>query len=772
MKSLYKFRHPLGGAAFGLLFAAQALAAPSQVAPGDRPAPDFGSERQERWNNYPEPPRAPAGAPNVLLIMTDDVGFGSASTFGGLIPTPTFDELARHGLRYNEFHTTAMCSPTRAALLTGRNHHAVATGSITNVAIDEPGYTSVIPDSAATVGRVLRDSGYDTAFFGKNHNTPIWETGPMGPFNHWPNGLGFDYFYGFNAAAADQFRPELIENRNAVEPPEDPSYIFDKDLTDHMINWLHVKWSQKPDDPFFIYLSPGTMHSPHQAPADWIARFKGKFDMGWDRMREEIFKRQKSMGVIPQDAVLTPRPDALPAWDSLSPEAQKTYARQMEVAAAQLSFFDNQLGRVIDELRSSGQLDNTLIIYLQGDNGASMDSRRGAVQELQSLVGIEPTEAELIEKSDENGTRDSYSNYNAAWAWAQNAPFPWGKQVASHLGGLRDGLVISWPDRIHASGQTRRQFHHVIDIAPTIYEAAGIHPPEKVDGVAQQPIDGVSMVYSFSHPDAPSTRHQQYFEMLGNRSFYKEGWLAATTPPRAPFDRSTKPLDPAKFKWELYNLTVDYSQAHDISAQYPGKLAELKADFDEAAKRNHVYPIEADLIGRVGPGKRPSLIEGRDHLTFYPGDTRYAAGNFPSLKIGWKVDAHVTVTGDGAEGPVVINGDEAGGAGLLLDDGRPLYLYNPSARAQERVELVGEPLPVGDHTITIAATADPEHGPRAALLSMLVDGKTVTSAEVPILYPARGSGVVGRYNVRTLLKGMDEPSMRNLSINYVEFTRK
>jgi arylsulfatase A-like enzyme len=725
-----------------------------------------------QWRYFPKPPTAPAGAPNVLLIMTDDVGFGSSSTFGGPILTPVFDALAASGLRYNAFHTTAMCSPTRAALLTGRNAHAVASGSITNVAVDEPGYTSVIPKSAATIGRVLRDNGYDTAFFGKNHNTPTWQTGPMGPFDNWPNGWGFDYFYGFNSAAEDQFRPALIENRNAIEPPNDPDYIFDKDMTDHLVQWLRVKQSQKPDSPFFIYLAPGTMHSPHAAPAEWIAKFRGKFDMGWDKMRAQIFSRQKAKGVIPKSAKLAPRPDAVPAWDSLSTDAKKTYGRQMEVAAAQLAYFDDQTGRIIAELKASGQYDNTLIIYLQGDNGASMDSRRGAVQELQSLIGVEPTEAELVATGEQNGTRHSYSNYNSAWAWAQNAPFPWGKQIASHLGGLRDGLVISWPKRIKAQGQVRSQFHHVIDIAPTIYEAAGVTAPSQVDCVPQQPIDGVSMVYSFDNAAAPSTRTEQYFEMLGNRSFYKDGWLASTTPGRAPFDRATDPLDPKAFKWELYNLTVDYSQSTDLAAKNPQKLAELQAGFDAAAKRYNVYPLAADLIGRAGSSNRPSLLDGRDRIVFHPGETRYPQGTFPALAPGWDMTAQLSISAQDADGPVAIAGDEAGGAGLFIDKGRPIYLYNATARDAERFTLTGPQLALGAHEVTISVKPAPSRGPRATRVVMLVDGKEFAAKDVPVFYSIRGGGVIGRYGVRTLLAGTPSPTPRNLVVENVQFVRR
>ncbi|HEY1124737.1 MAG TPA: arylsulfatase [Sphingobium sp.] len=723
------------------------------------------------WRNFPKPKMAPRNAPNVLLIMTDDVGFGSTSTFGGPIPTPVFDALAARGLRYNAFHTTAMCSPSRAALLTGRNAHAVASGSITNVAIDEPGYTSVIPKSAATIGRVLRDNGYDTAFFGKNHNTPLWETGPMGPFDNWPTGWGFDYFYGFNGAADDQFHPRLIENLNLVEPSTDPGYVLDRDMADHMIRWLRTQRNLHADQPFFFYLAPGSMHSPHQAPADWVARFKGKFDMGWDKLREQIFARQKAEGIIPADARLTPRPSVLPAWDIISPQARKMYAHQMEIAAAQLAFFDYQTGRVIEELRASGQLDNTLIIYIQGDNGASMDSQKGAVWELQSLMGIEPTEAELIAQSGQDGTAHSYSNYHPAWAWAQNSPFPWGKQIASHLGGLRDGLVISWPKQVKPSAQMRSQFHHLIDIAPTIYEAAGVTPPDEVDGVKQQPIDGVSMVYSFSNAAAPTTHREQYFEMLGNRSYYKDGWMASTTPGRAPFDRSRDPIDPNGFQWELYNLSVDYSQSTNVAAQYPEKLAELRAAFDAAAKRYNIYPIAADLIGRVAPDNRPSILGNRSSFVYHAGD-RYPAGTFAGLAPGWDVTAAITCSLAGADGPIVISGDESGGAGLFLDKGRPVFFYNPTARATDQLILKGAALARGDHKITISVLANPTQGPRAAQLVMLVDGKEVARAAIPIFYPARGEGVVGRYGARTLHASLANPPTRGLKVGEVRFQRR
>lgn len=726
------------------------------------------------WKHFPRQPQAPAGAPNVLLIMTDDVGFSAASTFGGPVPTPTFDALARAGLRYNCFHTTAMCSPTRAALLTGRNAHAVASGSITNIAVDEEGYTSAIPKSAATIAEVLHLSGYDTAWFGKNHNTPVWETGPTGPFDRWPNGMGFDYFYGFNAASSDQFSPELVENRNPIDPPtNDPSYHLDRDLADHLIHWVQVQHTVRPGRPFFAYLAPGATHSPHQAPAEWIEKFKGRFDQGWDKLREETFARQKQAGIIPKNAVLTPRPAGLPAWSSLTPAQKHVYARMMEVAAGQLAHVDYQIGRVIEALRQSGQLDNTLVIYIQGDNGASIESPRGSNNELMSLIGLEPSDAELAKDIAKHGGPDAFGNYPAAWAWATNAPFQWGKEVASHLGGLRDGMVMSWPKRIKQTGQIRTQFSHVIDIAPTIYEAAGVVPPRTIDGYEQQPIDGTSMVYTFDHASAPSVHREQYFEMLGNRSYYKDGWLASTTPEVPPWDRTHTAVDPQTFAWELYDLTHDYSQAHDIAARYPQKLAELKADFDVAARKYHVYPLESNIMGRVGPGHRPDPMEGRTQFSYTPGDTRYPPGSFPAMGSGWSMTAHLTLAAGAAQGPIVIQGDEFGGMGLLLDEGRPSFLYNPSGRDAERVLLEAtEPLDAGKHDVQVRADAQPAGGPRAAKLVLSVDGRPVATADVPILYRPRGYAYIGRKGLGTLLPGLTVGALSGASVQSVDIATK
>ncbi|MET3471769.1 arylsulfatase [Novosphingobium sp. 1529] len=694
------------------------------------------------WHAYPKPPQASPQAPNVLLILADDVGFGAASTFGGPIPTPTFDALAAQGLRYNAFHTTAMCSPTRAALLTGRNHHAVASGSISDVSLDDAGYTSVIPKSAAMISRVLKMNGYDTAFFGKNHNTPVWENGPMGPFDNWPNAWGFDYFYGFNAPYADQFNPALIENRNPVRPPHQPGYILDRDLADHAIHWIDMQHTLRPDHPFFAYLATGSMHAPHMAPTEWIARFKGQFDQGWDKLREETFARQKKMGMVPTDAVLNARPEGLPAWNDLSPDMQRTYARMMEVAAAQLAYFDAQTGRIIDALRASGQLENTMVVYIQGDNGASMEDYRGSHQELLTIVGMEAKDADMARDSDQHGGPASFGNYPAGWAWATNAPFQWGKRVASHLGGLRDGMVVSWPARIKQIGQIRTQFTHVVDIAPTIYEAAGIKAPASVDGVKQQPIDGTSMVYTFDHADAASRHREQYFEMLGNRAYYKDGWMASTLPGNMPWSAAGT-VDPKTFKWALYDLHRDWSQSRDVSAQFPGKLAELKAAFDRAARQNHVLPLDAKLLERMSPTLRPSLVANRTTFRYEPGDTRYPASSFPAIGPGWTIAATVATAGGRDSGPILVQGDHFGGQALLLDEGRPAYLYSVGDERNFVVLRSAQALKAGTHQIELHFAA--EAG--ATVLQLRVDGSQVDQARTSLKVRGHGDAYVGRNGI-------------------------
>ena len=500
----------------------------------------IGRKAKDSQPDFPKEVQAPKAAPNILLIMTDDVGFGAASTFGGPVPTPTMDRLAKAGLRYTQFHTTALCSPTRAALLTGRNHHSSATGVVMELGTGYPGYNSLMPKSSGTFAEMLRQNGYNTAWYGKNHNVPDWHSSQAGPFDLWPTGLGFEYFYGFIGGDANQWAPALFEGTKPIEPPHDAEdYLFDKDMADHAIARIRLLHAMAPEKPWLPYYAPGTSHAPHHAPKEWIAKFKGQFDQGWDKVREETLARQKRMGIVPANTKLTPRPDSIPAWDSLDADHKKVYARMMEVYAAALSHADYQMGRVLDAIEKLGELDNTLVIYIQGDNGASAEGTpQGLLNEMAILNDIPEDFSQVLARMDELGgpsqpTTITPSAGHTPWT----RPFQWAKQIASHFGGTRNGLVISWPARIKDKGGIRTQFHHVIDIAPTILEAVGVQSPAMLNGVPQKPIEGVSMVYSFDDANAPSTHRTQYFEMLANRAIYNDGWVAATTPPRRALGR-------------------------------------------------------------------------------------------------------------------------------------------------------------------------------------------------------------------------------------------
>ncbi|MFV0245038.1 MAG: arylsulfatase [Qingshengfaniella sp.] len=682
-------------------------------------------------HSFPAPPRAPKGAPNVLLVLTDDVGFGATSTFGGPVPTPNFDRVAARGYRYNRFHTTAMCSPTRAALLTGRNHHHVGFGGLAEMANACPGYTSVIPVEAATLGQILSDNGYDTAWLGKNHNTPLWESTSMGPYDRWPNGYGFGYYYGFFGGAANQFVPALIENRNLVEPPDDPDYILDRDLIDKGIDWLRRQRGLSPDKPFLLYLAPGTAHSPHQAPADWIDRFKGAFDAGWDAVRAATFARQKAMGVIPETAELTPRPDRIPGWDEVPEENRRVYRRMMEAYAGMLAHWDDQFGRILDELEASGQLDNTLIIYIQGDNGASAEGGlEGATNEIAKYNSIEPTIEELTANLDAIGGPNSFSNYPVGWAWAMNTPFQWFKQVASHFGGTRNGLVMSWPERFKGAGEVRDEFHHVVDVLPTILDATGIMAPAERAGVVQGPMDGVSMCYTFGG-DAPGREARgQYFELVGHRAFYQDGWIASTTPDKLPWEPGPRRA-PEDWRWELYDLTRDYSQSDDLAAAYPEKLTALQEGFAKACAANNVHPIRAgqwfDLVKPM-----PNPFAGRSDFTYYPSGRRLPGQEFPDLKNrSWRLTVLCQVPA-GASGTLITHGGWIGGWSLYMQDGRLHAVYRTADQAEMIAHVVTEePLPSGMHQVTLGFDfAGPEKsGP--ATLWLEVDGRRIGEAALP-----------------------------------------
>ena len=727
-------------------FATTALAFLAAASPAGTMAQTAGPARDPI---APPAPVAPKDAPNVLLIMTDDVGFAATSTFGGPIPAPAFDQVAATGLRFNAFNTTALCSPTRASLLTGRNSHSVGSGMITEMATPDKGYTSVLPRSAATIGRVLRDNGYSTAWFGKNHNTPDWETGPAGPFERWPTGLGFEYFYGFNAGDTDQWAPALVENTRTIEPPtQRPSYILDRDLADHAIGWLRAQHSTAPDKPFLLYYAPGTAHAPHHAPPEWIARFKGQFDMGWDAMREASFARQKVLGVIPASAKLTPRPAEIPAWSSLSPDQRRLYARMMEVYAGALAFADNEIGRVMDELRRSGQLDNTIVIYIQGDNGASGEGGlQGTTSEMSNFNGIaEPLDFALSHINDLGGPK-TFNHYPVGWAWAMNTPFQWTKQIASHFGGIRNGMAISWPGHIADPGGLRGRFSHVIDIAPTLYEAIGIKPPAQVDGVAQQPIDGKSLLGSLGNPAAPEPHRTQYFEMLGNRAIYRDGWIASTTPQRVPWALTGIQVDANKFDWELYNIAADYSQSTNLASSEPKHLQALIAAFDAEAKKHDVYPLSAGTAERFASSLRPYPLGKLTDFSFYPSEARYPNGAFPDIRNrSWTIVASLGESARGGDGMIATQGGRFGGWGLLIRSGKPAFVYRRSNQPDDLVGLSApEALLPGSHEVSVDFVWDGGRLGAGGSLSLKVDGKEVAATRlpstVPVSFPLEGASI-------------------------------
>jgi arylsulfatase len=628
------------------LVAASALASTALPRPADAatsdvlpdPEPPFkgkiGRTVKDSTPDFPKSVEAPAGAPNVLLILTDDVGFGASSTFGGPIPTPNFQRVADTGLRYNKYHTTALCSPTRAALITGRNHHSVASGVITEFATGYPGYNSLVPKSAGSVGSVLKDNGYNTSWFGKMHNVPDWMSSQAGPFDLWPTGLGFEHFYGFLGGDSDQWHPALYDGTNPIEPYlGNPDYILDRDLADKAIAWMRMQHALAPNKPWLLYYATGTAHAPHHAPKDWIAKYKGQFDQGWDKVREETLARQTKLGIVPPSTQLTKRPEQIPAWDSLSADQKRLYARMMEVYAGALSHADYHIGRVLDALEESGQRDNTLIVFMMGDNGASAEGTlQGTTNEVGTAAnGVQESIPFLLSMVDELGGPRCYNHYPVGWAHAMDTPMQWTKQIASHFGGTRNGMAISWPARIKDKGGLRTQFCHVIDIVPTIYEAAGITLPKTLDGVEQKPLDGKSLVYTFDKADAQEVHDTQYFEMFGNRAIYKDGWIASTTPLRLPWVTIGAEPNPDDFKWELYNIKEDFSQANNLADKFPDKLKELQDAFDVEAKKYNVYPLDSSFASRADPAIRPSLTRGRSEFVYFPGMIRIPEGSAPDF---------------------------------------------------------------------------------------------------------------------------------------------
>jgi len=631
---------------------------------------------------FPAPMTAPAGAPNVLIVLTDDVGFGASSTFGGPVPTPRLDALANEGLRYNRFHTTAMCSPTRAALLTGRNHHAVGNGIVANLSTGYPGYDNLMPKSAATIAEILRQNGYNTAMFGKHHNVPEWQVSARGPFDLWPTGLGFEYFYGFLAAETNQFTPALYRGTTPI--PTLKEGVLDQALADEAIAWLHQQQAAAAGKPFFIYYATGTAHAPLQAPADWIARFRGRFDGGYDQMRAATVARQKELGIVPPDTVNTRRPKGIPAWDELTADQKRIDARFMEVYAAMLAYQDAQFGRLLDELERMGLRDDTLVIFIEGDNGSAPEGGpHGSMNPMSNFAnGTRETEPDLLKNLERIGGPDAVSNWGYGWAWATNAPLRLAKQYASHLGGTRNGMVVSWPKRIAARG-IRSQFTHVTDILPTVLELAGIEAPGSVNGVVQQPIDGVSLAYSFDAPAAPERHHTQYFEMMGNQAIYHDGWLANSNPPLEPWDARDlsqgRKLDmlPTEYVWELHDLRNDFSQARDLAATEPARLAEMKALFMDEARRNHVLPLDNRMsMDRFLAAS--SQQQRKDHYTYWGAGVSVPwPSAAPILNSSFTITAELETAGT-ADGVIAALGSKFGGWSFFVRDGIPVALMAAS----------------------------------------------------------------------------------------------
>ena len=638
---------------------------------------EIGRTYQDSEMAWPELPSPPDGAPNIIIILLDDVGFGMTSTFGGSIPTPNLTKLADRGLKYNRFHTTAICGPSRAALITGRNHHQAGSGFLAEWATGYPSYTTMIPRSTATIGHILKFNGMNTSWFGKNHNTPDWETSAVGPFDRWPTGLGFDYFYGFNAGETHQYYPVIFENTVPVEPDLSPEegYHFQTDMTNKAISWLQLQKSISPEKPVFMYYAPGAVHAPHHVTQEWREKFKGKFDHGWDKEREIVYKRQKEMGIIPQDAKLSPRNELIPTWESRSAEEKEFYTKLYENFAGYLAFTDYEVGRLLDVIYELPDADNTLIFYIVGDNGASAEGgMEGTINEIKGLNGLSSSIEENLEKADEIGGPTTEPHFPVGWAFAGNTPFPWVKQVASHFGGSRNPMVVSWPKVIKDTGEVRSQFLHLIDIVPTILEATGIKTPQTVEGIQQKPMDGRSFMETFTNANAPEIRDTQYFEVFSNRAIYNDGWVAAhqhTLPWRQ--DLAPGYEDET---WELFNIEEDFSEAENLAEKNPEKLEELKALWEEEAKKNNVFPLDDRGAARLAEPK-PSPLGDRTSFTYYEGATRIPETAAPNTKnTSWTMEAFLETTSDTKDGVINAIGGLGGGYTLYVEDGYPVFLYN------------------------------------------------------------------------------------------------
>jgi arylsulfatase A-like enzyme len=686
------------------------------------------------------PPRfevkPPAGAPNVVIVLIDDMGFGMSSAFGGPINMPTVERLASAGLRYNQFHTTALCSPTRTALLSGRNHHMNNMGSITETATAFPGNTGQRPNNVAPLAEMLRLNGYSTGFFGKNHETAPWEASPSGPTDRWPTRSGFDEFYGFFGGETNQWAPFLYHGMNPVELPKTPNYNFMTDMTDKAIGWMRFQKSLTPDKPFFMYFAPGATHAPHHVPKEWIAKYKGKFDQGWDAMREEVLARQIKLGVVPAGTKLAPKPEAIKDWNALSADEKKLFARQMEVYAGFGEYADSEIGRLMDSIEEIGQRDNTLVIYILGDNGTSAEGgMNGMFSEMTYFNGVIETVPDMLKHYDEWGGPTTYPHMAAGWAVAGDTPFSWTKQVASNFGGTRNGMVMYWPKRITAKGEVRSQFHHVIDVAPTVLEAAGLPEPKSVNGTVQEPIEGVSMVYTFDDAKAAGRHTVQYFEIFGNRAIYADGWFAGTVH-RAPWESKPRAalLDD---KWELYDTRNDFSLADDLAAKNPAKVKEMQDLFMKEAAKYRVLPIDDRFLERINAKlvDRPDLIGDRTSITLYPGMKGMGENVFPNIKNrSLTITADVEIPAGGASGVILAQGGRFGGWTLYMKSGKPMYTYN--FLGLQRFTVSGaQSIPPGKATIRLEFAYDGGGLAKGGLATIYVNDKKVGEGRIERTQP-------------------------------------
>ncbi len=762
-----------------------------------QPDPRFGgvikekaSESKAWWAPRVVPPK---GAPNILLIMTDDSGFGAPGTFGGVVPTPALDRIAKAGLRYTNFHSTSLCSPSRAALITGRNHHVAGFGVVGEIATGFPGYDSVIRKENGTIGAILKDNGYATSWFGKDHNTPFYQSTQAGPFDQWPNGMGFEYFYGFVGGDASQWQPNLYRNTTAIYPFEGkPGWNLTTAMADEAIQYMKEIKSVAPDKPFLVYYVPGGTHAPHHPTPEWIKKISDMhlFDQGWNKIRETIFANQKRLGIMPANAQLTPWPKELPQWDSLRLVEKKLFIKQADVFGAYLAYTDNEIGRVIQAVEDMGQLDNTLIIYIAGDNGASPEGMlNGTPNEFTTFNGVPvPVNAQMLWYPFW-GSDKTFPHFAAPWAWAMDTPFKWTKQVASHFGGTAQGMAISWPGHINDEGGIRRQFHHLIDIVPTILEATGIPAPEKINGVAQRPMDGVSMTYTWDKANANAKSHRttQYFEMLGNRAIYQDGWVANTTPATLPWELSTKePPDVITgYQWELYNVgdlqTGDLTESNNLATQMPDKLKQMQNVFYAEAKKYDVLPLDNSSLSRWNAPK-PNLTGNRKVFTYtgtLSGIPNSGAPNI--LNKAFTITAEVTIPKGGAQGMIVTDGGRFGGYGLFLSkgvagirSGKPVFIYN--LLDLKRTVWSGPELGVGKHTIVFDyKPVEPGLG-KGGTGVLLVDGKEVDRKSMehstPITFPEDETFDIGtdtRTGVAMIEYRYDPPFKFTGTINKLTF---